>query len=443
MLLMLCLATAKKLGHQVSLSLECKGLHSKMEYRKKPILPKYSVKFVKLPYHKLNEAEEDLGALFLDPAKYGSASEIMLRALYAQTFDKSFDTSTTNPEYENFRNNIQILFDLIHDQKHSKSGNHSVAYKNSRKDALLDADAALSVHTALSPGGTTAGRLLLEQNRTYVLGPHGCNIWARVMDEDVFESADKIRIVVGPRQNFSPGGELENFQLARTINDLNLSADFLTRAGVVAQKSGSQKEVELIVVGASGISEAAIRKKVDDIMQSAAYVTATESSARRETNVATMGGIGLSAAYHYYIRDFIFTARSTIDHTWGKFCQTIPPGTNTEINPSLGFGFALGAGIDYQWTDDMAVGLEGGLRFNQLKVPEIKDFKQKVSTWFMAPYAQVNFTFFGDEDTSLGLFTGYVFAKEFTVKSTGTRIPYGSTCKISGLYGGLRLSRYV
>lgn len=438
MLLMLCLATAKKLGHQVSLSLECKGLHSRMEYRKKPVLPKYSINFIKLPAPLTNE---DMGALFLDPEKYGDTFEISLREFYAQIFDKSFDTSTTNLEYENFRNNIQILFDLMDDQKHSKSGNRSFAHKNSRKDAFLDATAALALYN-LPFTSKTPGRLMLEQDRTYMKGPHGCNVWARVMDEDVFESAEKIKIVIGPRQNIS-SGHFENFKLATNVNDLNLSADFLTRAGIVAQKTGSQKEVELIVVGAPGISEAAIRKKVDDIMQSADYGAAVESAARRETNVATMGSVGMSAAYHYYIRDFIFTVRSAIDHTWGRFCQTIPPGTNAEINPSLGFGFAFGAGVDYRWTDNIAVGLEGGLRFNQLKIPEIKDPTQKTSTWFTAPYAQVNFTFFGDEDTSLGLFSGYVFAKEFTIKSTGTRVPYGSPCKISGIYGGVRLSRYV
>lgn len=439
MLLMLCLATAKKLGHQVSLSLECRGLHSKMEYRKKPLLPKYSIKIVHLP---TPLAGEDLGALFLDPGKHGSFSESSLRVFYAQVFDKTFDVDTTNPEYEKFRSNIQKLLELIDDKPHFKFGNHSAAHKSSRKDALLDAGWAKAVHVALSPPDV-AGRLILQEDRTYVTGPEGLTLRSRVMDETILESADKIKIVVGPRQDFAPDKPFENFKLASNVNDLNLSADFLARAGIVANAAGSQKNLELIVVGAPGISEAAIRKKVDAIVQGAEYASMVESAAHKETNVATMGSIGMSAAYHYSIRDFIFTARTTIDHTWGKFCQTLPAVLNTEINPSLGFGFGVGAGFDYKWTDDIAVGLEGGMRFNQMKIPTIKDPKEKASTWFLAPYAQANVTFFGDDDTSIGLFSGYIFAKEFTVTSTGTRIPYGSPCKIGGLYGGLRLSRYV
>ena len=442
MLLMLCLsclATPKKLGHQASLSLECKGMHSTMEYRKKPILPKYSVKIVQLPQHQCNE---DLGSLFLDPTKYGNASEAYLRDFYRKIFDQTFDIATTNPDYENFRSNVKILFDLIDDKKYDKSGNHSVSYQKSRKDSFLPEDDAQDVHAALSGAPTEYKRLVLDQKTLHFVGPEGLTLRSRIMDEAVFESADKVKIVIGPRQQFSPDQPWENFKVARSVDDLNLSTEFLARAGIVSQAAEHQKELELIVVAAPGVTEADIRKKVDAIVQSADYTTRVQAPAPKELNVAMMGSVGLSAAYHYYTRNFIFTLRSGIERTWGKFCQTIALGGNTEGNPELGFGGYVGAGVDYKWAENVAVGLEGGMRLTQLKVSTIKDPVKKLSTWFSSPYAQLNCTFFSEDDTSLGLFSGYTFAKEFTVKSTGARIPYGSPCKIGGLYGGLRVSKY-
>ena len=442
MLLMLCLATTKKLGHQVSCSLECKGLHSKIEYHKKSILPKYSVKIVQLP---LPDSNEDLGALFLDPFKYGLDSEKQLCDFYKLVFDKNFNGDRANTSYQRFKNEVQVLFDLIHDQKHDKCGNHSAAYKQSRKHALLSENALITdiqaAFTNCQIAG--AGRVTIAQDTIYTTGPEGLTLRSRVMDESVYRSADgTVKIVVGPRQSFSPGQPFENFKLATCVDDLNLSADFLIRAGLVSQAAGNQKDLELIVVGAPGITEADIRKKVDSIVQGTDYTAQLQSAAPKEINVATMGSMGLSAAYHYHTRQFIFTARSGLDHTWGKFCQTASKGTNPENNSGLGFGGYVGAGVDYKWAEYVAVGLEAGMRLNQLKIPMVKDPVQKATMWFSSPYAQVNCTFFGDDDTSLGLFSGYNFAKEFTVTSTGTRIPYGSTCKIGGLYGGLRLSKY-
>lgn len=436
MLLMLCLATTKKLGHQVSVSLECKGLHSKMEYRKKPILPKYSVKIVQLP-PPVDGA--DMGALFLDPAKYGkSLFEAQLAEWYADVFDTDFDPRSTesNPAYESFKSTMRILFDLIDDKKYDRTGNNSAAYRQNRKDAILSEFEAANARAVFNVANV--GRLVFKEKMAYVRCPEGLTLRSRIMDEAVFESADKIKIVVGPRQN-----SWENFKLAASVDDLNLSADFLIRAGMVSQMTGNQKDLELIVVAAPGITEADIRKKVDAIVQGADYTTQLQSAAPHEVNVAMMGSIGLSAAYHYHTRNFIFTARSGLDHTWGQFCQTARQGTNSENNPGLGVGGYVGAGADYKWAQNVAFGLEAGMRLNQLNIPMMKDPAQKASMWFSSPYAQVNCTFFGGNDTSIGVFSGYNFAKEFTVTSTGARIPHGSSCAIGGLYGGLRLSKYL
>lgn len=436
MLLMLCLATAKKLGHHVSLSLECKGLHHKMEYRKKPILPAYTVKIVQLPQPAQGE---DMGALFLDPAKYGEGFERNLAEWYANVFDKTFDPNSANPNpaYESFKDTVKVLFDLIDDKKYDKAGNHSASYKHNQKDAWLSEKESEALYQYFQPD-VEVGRLSLGEKVTYTRCPEGLTLRSRIMDEAVFESADKIKIVVGPRQN-----SWTEFKVATTVDDLNLSADFLIRAGIVSQIAGNGKNLELIVVGTSGITEADIRKKVDAIVRGDSYASNVQAASPQEVNVAMMGSVGMSAAYHYHTRNFIFTARSGLDHTWGKFRQTAPKGIDTENNQSLGFGGYVGAGVDYKWAKNVALGLEAGVRMNQLKIPQIKDPVQKVSMWFTSPYAQVNCTFFSEDNASLGLFSGYVFAKEFTVKSTGTRIPYGSACSIAGLYGGFRLSKYL
>ncbi len=427
MLLMLCLATTKKLGHQVSLSLECKAVHSKMEYRKKPILPKYSIKIVQLPAHDTNE---DLGALVLNP------SEKDLMDLYQLLFDKKFGGNITDTGYRRFKSEIQVLLDLIDDQKYSKKGSHSAAYENGQKHAYLTQVDARALYDGFVEH--QVGRLTFTPDVTHVTSPEGWTIRSCLADQAVFESADKIKIVVGPRQNQT----WENFTLATSVDDLNLSTDFLTRAGIVAGITGYQKDLELIVVGAPGITEADIRKKVDSILHGREYAQQLHTHNPNEVNVSMMGSMGISAAWHYHTKKFIYTVRSGLDHTWGKFCQTAPKGTNTENNPSLGLGGYVGIGADYKWTEKTAIGLEGGVRLNQLKIPRLKNQEKKSSMWFTNPYAQVNCTFFGDDDTSLGLFSGYIFAKEFVITSTGSRIPYGSPCKISGLYGGMRLSKY-
>lgn len=437
MLLMLCLATTKKLGHQVSLSLECKGLHSKMEYRKKPIFPKYTVKIVQLPQH---IDGQDVGSLFLDPTKFGNAFDSNLAEWYANIFDMTFNPACTdpNPAYESFKNTVKILFDLVHDKKHDKTGNNSAAYKHYQKDALLaELESKAMYDHSILHGGPAFGRLVFGEKVTFTKCPEGLTLRSRVFDEAVFEGADAIKIVVGPRQT-----SWENFEMAKSVDDLNLSADFLSRAGIVAQGTGNRKDLELIVVCAPGITEAAIRKKVDAIMQSASYEADVYSTAPKELNVATMGGVGMSAAYHYHTRNFILTLRSGFDHIWGKFRQNMMVGANSEINPSLGFGGYVGIGGDYKWSENAAVGVEVGMRLNQLKTPLIADLTKKLSTWFSSPYAQLNCTFFSEESSSLGFFSGYVFAKEFTIKATGTQIPYGSSCEIGGLYAGVRLSKY-
>ena len=432
MLLTFCLATAKKLGPQGSVSLDIKGLHSKMEYRKKAIFPKYSVKIVQLPHH---AAHQDLGAI---PLAYESEKD--LGVAYQLIFDSSYAGDINDPGYRKFKEEIRCLVDLIQDKKYDKSGNYSAAYKNGKKDAELTEIESKFIYDAMGEKPKQVGQLSLHEDVIYAIGPEGLTLRSRVLDEAVFESGDKIKIVVGPRQNHDHA--FENFRVAKTVDDLNLSGNFLTRAGIVGQMAGNEKEIEIIVVGAPGITEADVRKKVDTILQGTDYKTEVESSRPKELNVALMGGLSTSTAYHYFTPKFIFTVRAGLDYIFGKFCQTASLRTNAEINPKLGIGAFLGAGIDYRCTNNMAVGLKGGVRLNELTTTKISNPGQRSSTWFYTPYAQINGTFFTEDDSAIGVFLGYLFPREFSIKSTGTSIPFGSSCKISGVYSGVRFSRY-
>ncbi len=442
MLLLLCLGSIQKTGYQSSLSFECKGMHSQLEHHKKVVVPKYSVKFVHLP-----ETCDggDLGELFLDPEKFGDKTEGSLKQYYRETFDPSFDDDPKDPEYVKFRKNIQVLFDLMHDKKHDKHGHKSSAYKFSSKKSLLNEEDAKDIRDAfgLDPANPaySTGRLDVSLKYFRVLCPEGLTIRSRVMDEAVFENDEKIRIIIGPRQHFTPGNP-QAFVRAESVDDLNISSNFLVRAGLVNQLSGNKKELELIVVGAESLSEADIRKKVDAILESESYRKDVFRSALQERNMALMGGLGLSAAVHYHWPKFMITARAGIDHVWGKFKQTIHERLDIDHHPSMGLGVSLGAGLDYKCTDKFTIGVEGGIRYSEFKTSHIHNPLKKSSTWFVAPYLQANFTLFLEEDCSISLFSGYLFPKEFTVKSTGTKIPYESGYSIKGIYSGIRFTKY-
>jgi hypothetical protein len=237
-------------------------------------------------------------------------------------------------------------------------------------------------------------------------------------------------------------GRLGKFKIARSADNLNLSLDYLVRAGIVSERSGG-KPIEILVVGTEGITEADIQKRIDQIIgDGEEYRRQVGAALPNEKHSALMGGVGISAGYHRHTKNFIFNLRTGVDHIWGKFKQTGLQHADTENVPKLGWGITLGAGVDYKFTEKSTIGLEGGVRLSEFKIPQQEKPTSTKSSWFMAPYAQIVCGFYPHPDYSVSVFTGYFFPRTFSVKTEGTRIPEGTKCKVDGIFGGLRFARY-
>jgi hypothetical protein len=443
MLLFLAMTGAQTVGHQFSFSLDCKSMHGKMTYRKTPIKYNYSIKLITLPKPNPNM---DIGLFFLNKDRH-QAFEEYLAGFYKMFFDDQFDlkNKTTDTTYLDFKSNIGALFDLTYDQEHRKSGTATAADQNTFHPADVDPLTAATVYLVLQRQLVCDryGRLVFpgdDKNKLHIKGVEGINLRSRILDESVYERQDAIRMVIGPKQHTRTNGVWNPFKPVSHVEDLNLSLDYLTRAIGVAEKAGSLKKIELLVVGTEGITQKDIQNKIDALLKPEED---HQKALPPQRHTALMGGIGLSAGYHYHTRHFMFTLRSGIDHMWGKLRQTGPRAKNADGNPCLGWGLLFGAGIDCKTKSNKAIGIEGGLRFNQLKLPSIEDPAKNKSVWFAAPYAQLNCTMFYEDVLSIGLFSGYMFPREFTIKSTGARILSGTDCKIGGLYSGVRLTQYL
>ena len=251
-------------------------------------------------------------------------------------------------------------------------------------------------------------------------------------------------MIVGPsiKESLDSTKRLEAFWIANSPNQLNLSADYLARAAQVSANNGDLP-IKMLVIGTQGITEADIQKQIDKIIGDVGdYRQQVMSALPNERNSALMGGVGLSAGYHYHTKNFIWNLRAAVDHIWGKFRQTGPQGMDTENVPKLGWGITLGTGLDYKFTEKATIGLEAGVRFSEFKIPQMAKPKATKSSWFMAPYAQIVCGFYPTPNYSVSVFTGYFFPRTFSVKTQGTRIGEGTKCKVDGIFGGLRFARY-
>jgi hypothetical protein len=188
--------------------------------------------------------------------------------------------------------------------------------------------------------------------------------------------------VIGPKHHNKTNGVWDPLTPVSKVDDLNLSLDYLTRAFMVAETKDNQKKIELLVVGTEGITEEDIRNRIDILLKSEVEQQKNLPPTR---HTALMGGVGLSAAYHYHTRHFMVTLRSGIDHMWGKLRQTTPGFKNADGQPCLGWGVLFGAGLDYKIKNNKAIGVEGGLRFNQLKLPlNRRSHKNKIRVVFFS-----------------------------------------------------------
>lgn len=218
---------------------------------------------------------------------------------------------------------------------------------------------------------------------------------------------------------------------------VNVSYQDVVDAGIKAERSG--KSIELSVTAAKGMTEAAVRKKIDALIGDGAnYKQQVFEKLPSQNNTAFMGGIGASAGYHYQLPLVVCNVRAGVDYLWGKFKQF-------DLYPSslaqLGWGFKVGAGIDYRLTDKATFGFEGGVRVSAFRNPKTGQ-SSTMTSWFALPYLQAVCGFSPHPDYGISVFAGYFFPAQFFVNTSGGTIPSGTTCKVDGMFGGVRFARY-
>lgn len=420
------------------------GLHAKLSYIRLFRKNNIKIKILKTPQVNHESQEVIIGEF---PAYRTHQSNFDIK------WKKVFDSVTTADvnAYDKFgEETLEELFQLTHSMEHRKPGGYQFSNENSKSFLLLDEELKKNIQKAVNtfdkanPGKIKGGDIYLQEvdgkEELVIFHNNGRNIKTLIGDESVFEG-DLIKIVIGNRMKFTPSGRLDLFKIARSVNSLNLSLDYLVRAGIVSERAGG-KPIELLVVGTQGITEEEIRKRVDQIIDSEEYSRQVGAALPNERHFALMGGVGLSAGYHRHTENFIFNLRTGVDHIWGKFKQTGPQSIDTENVPRLGWGLTVGTGLDYKFTEKSTIGIEGGVRLSEFKIPQQVDPKTTKSSWFMAPYAQIVCGFYPTPDYSVSVFTGYFFPRTFTVKTEGTKITEGTQCKVDGIFGGLRFARY-
>lgn len=441
-------------AHKLSLSFSLQALNARVGYIRK-LKIKYSTKIIKFSNLQVSNGtmlgvvgEDKIGFI---PAYYqvnGGFDEILNRY-----FNLIFDTSLLSPSekkiaVDNFKQNMAPIFELINYQEYKRNEkDYSRAYTfnptgmtYSRESRFLRALQAVGWTEKLGfihyPDPTK------PNDRLSLTHPEGLTIRSLLANQTVFLSDKKTVIVIGPEIIKFQSGSLKSYHTAHSTNNLNLSIDYLVRAGIVSEMGGG-KPIELLVVGTAGITEDDIRKRIDTIIgDGEEYRRQVGAALPNERHSALMGGVGLFAGYHHHTKNFIFNLRSGVDHIWGKFRQSGPQNADTENMPKLGWGITLGTGVDYKFTEKSTIGIEGGVRLSEFKIPQQDKPTDTKSSWFIAPYAQIICGFYPTPDYSVSVFTGYFFPRTFAVKTEGSRITEGTKCKVDGIFGGLRFSRY-
>lgn len=429
------------------------GLQSHLKLLRKVNKKGVLVRFLNFPTLKRSQEEYLIGTLpaYVDN---GQQFEEQLKKRVKEIFhlDDSF--------YARFRLDIlESLFELNKDTIHFLRGSKQFGYLNSWSYPFNSDIEALykRQNEAFRRYQSSSGQAVIDNFLGHGSDPatqffqfkddhlsaflkEGRTIRTLIADEWVFEGKT-VKMVLGD-VSYTSTGRIQNFHVARSPDNLNLSLDYLVRAGIVSERAGG-KPIEMLVVGTQGITEDDIRKRIDKIIgDGEEYSRLVGAALPNERHSALMGGIGLSAGYHRHTKNFIFNLRTGVDRIWGKFKQTGPQSMDTESVPRLGWGITVGTGLDYKFTEKSTIGLEGGVRFSEFKIPQQADPKTTKSSWFMAPYAQIVCGFYPTPDYSISVFTGYFFPRTFMVKTEGTKITEGTQCKVDGIFGGLRFARY-
>lgn len=219
------------------------------------------------------------------------------------------------------------------------------------------------------------------------------------------------------------------------IEDLSLIS--ISEEGAKAEQSG--KPLELTITAATGVSEVEVRKKIDSIIGDvAAYKQQVFDKLPNQNNTAFMGGIGLSGGYHYHLPMVICNVRAGVDYICGEFkSKDLYPASLTQ----MGLGIKTGIGIDYKLTDKATFGFEGGVRISAFRNPKIGQSSTETSC-LVLPYMQAVCGFNPCNDYGISTFIGYFFPKRFSISASGGNLSSNTTCKIDGMFGGIKFARY-
>lgn len=219
---------------------------------------------------------------------------------------------------------------------------------------------------------------------------------------------------------------------------IDVSLSDVVKAGVIAERAGS-KSLKLTVPVGKNVTRDMVLKKVDALLgDGSIYRQQVFEKLPNQNNTAFMGGLGVSAGYHYQLPLIICNVRAGVDYMWGKFKQS-------DLYPSslaqLGWGLKTGVGIDYKLAEKATFGFEGGARFSAFRNPQTSNLNGSTS-WFVLPYLQAVCGFNPNPDYGISAFIGYFFPTKFTINTSGGNIPSGTKCKVDGMFGGLRFARY-
>jgi len=219
------------------------------------------------------------------------------------------------------------------------------------------------------------------------------------------------------------------------INEPSLNN--IIELGVKAERSN--KPLELTATAANDVTEIDIRKKIDAILKDGKnYQQQVFDKLPYQENKASMMGLGLSAGYHYHMPLVIYNVRAGLDYMWGTFNKSdLYPASSAQ----LGWGIKTGIGIDYKLTEKATFGFEGGLRLGTFKNSKASQICSE-SKWFIAPYLQGICGFNPHPDYNVSVFCGYFLPVSFPINTSGGNIPNGTTCKIQGMFGGIKISKY-
>ncbi len=387
-------------AHSFSISIDCTGKKFHLSCHRKTVKPKYFIKVLNIPEKDLNHFGDH--ELWDHEHQRQYAKDIA--KVQIEEFEGYFEGDMP---FGYFMKILNTVNDLAHDIEHRNLKTQSSVFK---RKAFETEDQ--------EPASVLEGR----------------TVRSIIVDKSIFESNNILKMIVGFPVTMNPEG-LHNFITTNDVSQITLDQDYLVRAGVLSSKTG--KPIEIIMLGNNRTTAQDIQQKIDQILgDGEKYKKAVQAELPNQKYTGMMGGITIAAGYHYPIKKFTVNARTGLDCTFGKFKQTYIPEEKEQEMLKMDIGYFFGLGLDYPLNDKATIGFELGLEQKRIK-------QEKDSIWITAPYIQIVCNNKITEKYSLGVFTGYTFTRKFTIKNHYPLQHEDAECKFSGMFGGIRLSRYL